>query len=151
MPSRYGDASATLVRRGAACLVDLGVAGLLGGAASSALALVLAAGGAGDGVIEPVRRLTLLAAYGAYCVLPTASARWATLGQRWFDLELVGSGGGRAGLAEAFGRWLAFLAAALPLGAGLLLALGSDRRPFQDRICDSRVVRRSGPAAARPA
>ena len=78
----------------------------------------------------------------------TASARAATLGQRWFGLELAAAGSGRPNLAQAFGRWLAFLAAALPLGAGLLLALGPDRRPFQDRICDSRVAVRSGGAAA---
>jgi len=150
MPSSQRKASAMLVRRGGACLIDLGVAGLLGGAAASALGAVLTAAGASDGGIEPARRLILLAAYGAYCVLLTAGARRATLGQRWLDLELAGPGGGRPSLAQAFGQWLAFVAAALPLGAGLLLALGPDRRPFQDRICDSRVAERSG-AAARPA
>jgi uncharacterized RDD family membrane protein YckC len=150
MASSRREASAMLVRRGGAGLIDLGIAGLIGGAAASTLAAALTAAGAGDGVIEPARRLILVAAYGTYCVLLTAGARRATLGQRWLDLELAGPGGGRPSLAQAFGQWLAFVAAALPLGAGLLLALGPDRRPFQDRICDSRVRERSG-APARPA
>jgi uncharacterized RDD family membrane protein YckC len=142
--------AAELPRRLAAGLLDAAVAALLGGLTFK-LALFGIGGFVEDDFRELIRKLILLAAHAACCVLLTAGPRRATLGQRWFGLELAGAAGGRPSLAEAFGRWLAFLAAALPLGAGLLLALGSDRRPFQDRLCDSAVVRRGAVAMRKAA
>jgi uncharacterized RDD family membrane protein YckC len=137
---------APMARRCAACLVDLGIAGMLGALAATAAELALASIGPGDALIEPLRKLLLLATNAGYSVMLTAGPRRATFGQRWFGLEVLGVDGRGLSLAEAFARWVAFCAAALPLGAGLLLALGPDRRPFQDRICDSRVAVR--PAVA---
>jgi uncharacterized RDD family membrane protein YckC len=141
---------APMARRCAACLIDLAIAGMLGGLVSSAAELTLAFAGAGDALIEPVRKLVLLASYAGYSVLMTAGPGSSTFGQRWFGLEVVGPGGGGLGMGQAFARWLAFCAAALPLGAGLLLALRPARRPFHDLICDSRVAVRR-PAATRQA
>ncbi len=140
MPSRRFEAELPIFYRAAACLVDLAIVGAIGGMASRLFGAGLAAAGSGEGVSELIRKLVLLAIYSGYCVLLTAGPRRSTWGQRWFGLQVLGASGGRPSIGEAFGRWLAFLAAALPLGVGLLIALGPDRRPFQDRLCDSRVV-----------
>jgi uncharacterized RDD family membrane protein YckC len=134
-------AAAPLFDRIAACLFDLAIAALLGGAASKLATLALATAGLGDGGCELVRKLLQFCTYAALCVLPAAGPSRATLGQRWMGLQLSASSGAGLGIGQSFGRWLAFVAAALPLGAGLLLALGPARRPFQDLLCDSRVCR----------
>ena len=142
---------APMARRCAACLVDLGIAGMLGGLLSTAAELALTSIDPGDALIEPMRKLLLLATNAGYSVLLTAGPRRSTFGQRWFGLEVLGLDGRGLSRAEAFARWVAFCAAALPLGAGLLLALGPDRRPFQDRICDSRVAARPAAVAQQAA
>jgi uncharacterized RDD family membrane protein YckC len=134
-------AAAPLFDRIAACLFDLAVAAVLGGLASKLAALTLAEAGVGEAACELVRKLLLLTVYAALGVLPVAGRGGATWGQRWMGLEVADAARGKLGLGQSFGRWLAFLAAALPLGAGLLLALGPARRPFQDLICDSPVLR----------
>lgn len=142
---------ASLLRRGAAGLTDAGLAALLGGAVAKLALAGLATAGFGGEFGELISKLSLLGAHALYCILPTAGPRQATFGQRWWGLRVIGAGGGRPSLAEAFGRWLAFVAAALPLGAGLLLALGPDGRPFQDRLSATRVVAQAAPAAQRRA
>lgn len=142
---------ASLLRRGAAGLMDAGLAALLGGAASKLMLAGLVAAGSGGELGELISKLSLVGAHALYCVVPTAGPRQATFGQRWFGLRILGADGGRPSLGEAFGRWLAFVAAALPLGAGLLLALGPDGRPFQDRLSATRVVTQVAPAAQRRA
>jgi uncharacterized RDD family membrane protein YckC len=134
-------AAAPLFDRIAACLFDLAIAAVLGGAASTLAALALAEAGLGENACELIRKLLLIAVYAMVCVLPAARSAGATWGQRWMGLQVVDATGSRIGLSASFGRWLAFVAAALPLGAGLLLAAGPARRPFQDRVCDSRVAR----------
>lgn len=151
MPSPLGGGPAPMARRGAACLVDLAIAGVLGGTAAAAAEWALASIGSGDAVIEPFRKLLLVGAHAGYCVLMTAGSGRSTFGQRWFGLQVLGAEGGRPTPSEAFARWVAFMTAALPLGAGLLLALGPERRPFQDRICHSRVVASAAEAAGQPA
>jgi uncharacterized RDD family membrane protein YckC len=138
---------ASLLRRSTAGLIDAGVTALLGGAMSKIVLLVLGATGTGGEVAEAVRKLTLLGTHAAYCILLTAGSRQSTLGQRWLGLRTLGADGGQPTHAEAIGRWLAFVAAALPLGAGLLLAVGPARRPFQDRVSDSRVASARGAQA----
>jgi uncharacterized RDD family membrane protein YckC len=151
MPSPLGGGPAPIARRGAACLVDLAIAGVLGGTAAAAAEWALASAGSGDALIEPFRKLLLVGVHAGYCVLMTAGSGRSTFGQRWFGLQVLGAQGGRPTPSEAFARWVAFVTAAVPLGAGLLLALGPDRRPFQDRICDSRVVAGSVRAAGQAA
>jgi uncharacterized RDD family membrane protein YckC len=151
MPFGPAAGRAPLSARAAACLFDLALAAMLGGVASSAAEPLLAAAGAAEGVMEVARKLLLLVVGAAYFSLPVAGPRQATFGQRWFGLRVLGADGGRPSLAEAFGRWLAFVAAALPLGAGLLLAFGPDGRPFQDRLSATRVVAQVAPVAQRRA
>ena len=130
------------------------IAGLIDWAAMAVLAAIacelglLGARGwmAADAVLEPLRKLvTLLVFLGYLAVLQSVGRQPATWGQRLCGLAIVGPGGGRLRPGEALARALALLCAALPLGAGLLLALTPARRPFQDLLCASRVVR----AAAR--
>ena len=138
-----------MVSRITAGLIDAAVAAALGGAAGRLAGMVLSWAGGGEGLREPVEKLMLLGAFCLYCVLTTAGRGQATWGQRWLGLMVLGADGARPGRGEAFARWLAYLAAVLPLGAGLLLALGPDRRPFQDRLCAGAVVRRSPAPGAR--
>lgn len=142
MPSRRSGVEASLSARLAAGLIDGAVVAILGGVAATGAGAVLAAAGFGDAVAEPARKLVLLGVFAGYCVLLTAGPGQATWGQRWLGLRVLGAAGGRPTRAEALGRWLAYVAAALPLGAGLIIGLGRERRPFQDRLCDSRVARR---------
>jgi uncharacterized RDD family membrane protein YckC len=151
MPFGPAAGRAPLSARAAACLFDLALAAVLGGVASSAAELALGAAGAGESMTEVARKLLLLFVGALYFSLPVAGPRQATFGQRWWGLRVIGAGGGRPSRAEAFGRWLAFVAAALPLGAGLFLAVGPDGRPFQDRLSATRVVAQAAPAAQRRA
>ncbi len=151
MPSCRLGATTPLLRRAGACLVDLAIVAAIGGSGSKLLALALCAAGLNEALCEGARKLAALGAYAAYCVLLTAGPGRSTWGQRWFGLELTGASGHRPSRMDAFARWLAFLAAALPLGAGLLLGLGRDRRPFQDRLCDSRIAPRAAPAERKAA
>ncbi|HXV23512.1 MAG TPA: RDD family protein [Alphaproteobacteria bacterium] len=150
MSSHQSLGEPSLLCRAGACLIDLAIVGLIGGVASRLLGEGLGAVGSGEELRELARKLALLALYSGYCVFLTAGPRRATWGQRWFGLQVLGAAGGRPSVGEACGRWLAFLAAALPLGVGLLIGLGPDRRPFQDRLCDSRLVF-AAKAAERPA
>jgi uncharacterized RDD family membrane protein YckC len=134
-----------------AALFDAAFAALLGAGAGELAELALGAAGAGQGAVEALRRLFLIAAHGGYSVALMAGPRQSTFGQRWFKLKLVGATGGRPSPGEAFGRWLAFVAAVLPLGAGLLLSLGPERRPLQDRLCQAQIVGRLAPMAERKA
>ena len=142
MPSRGSEAEASLSARLAAGLIDAAIVAIVGGVVAKGVGAALVAAGFSDAVSEPVRKLVLLGVFAGYCVLLTAGPGQATWGQRWLGLRVLGAAGGRPTRSEALGRWLAFLAAALPLGAGLLIGLGHERRPFQDRLCDSQVVRR---------
>ena len=146
-----GAPSAPLKDRVGAALVDAALAAVLGAAAAELAELVLNAAGAGQEAVEGLRRLLLIAAHGGYSVALMAGPRQSTFGQRWFGLKLVGAAGERPSPGEAFGRWLAFAAAALPLGAGLLLAFGPGRRPLQDLLCSAQVVGPLAPAAERKA
>lgn len=146
MPTPRRGAAWPLLRRAGACLVDLAIVAAIGGSGSKLLALALCAAGLTEAFCESARKLAALGAHGAYCVLLNAGPARSTWGQRWFGLELAGADGLRPSGMEAFARWLAFLAAALPLGVGLILGLGREGRPFQDRLCDSRITPRAAPA-----
>ena len=132
-----------LVRRATAGLIDIAIAAAIGGALARLFEIALASLSAGASLRDAVERLALLGVFCLYCVLTTAGRGQATWGQRWLGLVVLGADGGRPGRGEAFARWLAYFAALLPLGAGLLLALGPERRPFQDRLCAGGVIRRS--------
>jgi uncharacterized RDD family membrane protein YckC len=132
-----------LVCRATAGLIDVAIAAAIGGALARLFEGALASLGAGAGLRDAAERLALLGAFCLYSVLTTSGRGQATWGQRWLGLVVLGADGGRPGRGEAFARWLAYLAALLPLGAGLLLALGPERRPFQDRVCAGGVTRRS--------
>ena len=142
MPPGLGEAEAPLSARLAAGLVDAAVVAILGGVAANGVGVALRAADVSGAVSEPVHKLILISIFAGYSVFLTAGRGQATWGQRWLGLQVLGATGGRPTRSEALGRWLAFLAAALPLGAGLLIGLGHERRPFQDRLCDSQVVRR---------
>ncbi len=142
MSARHHDEEASLSTRFAAGSIDGAIVAILGGGAAYGAAAAFGAVGFGDAITESVRKLTFLGAFGTYAILLTAGPRQATWGQRLLGLRVLGASGGRPTRGEALARWLAFLAAVLPLGAGLLIGLGGERRPFQDRLCDGRVVRR---------
>jgi uncharacterized RDD family membrane protein YckC len=144
-------ASPRLRDRIGAALVDAALAALLGAGAGALAELALGVVAAPQGAVEGARRLLLIAAHAGYSVALMAGPRQSTFGQRWFGLKLVGAAGGRPSAGEALGRWLAFAAAVLPLGAGLLLALGPGRRPLQDRLCSAQLVGRRDPVAERKA
>jgi uncharacterized RDD family membrane protein YckC len=55
--------------------------------------------------------------------------------------RVVGPDGGSLSLGRALGRTLAWLLAALPLGAGFLLAALPDKRGLHDRLAGTRVER----------
>ena len=138
-----------MVSRAAAGLIDAAIAAALGGVAARLVGWALALADVDQDLREPVERLVLLGAFCLYSVLTTAGRGQATWGQRWLGLIVLGAEGGRPGRGEAFARWLAYLATLLPLGAGLLLALGPDHRPFHDRLCAGSVARRSNAPGAR--
>jgi uncharacterized RDD family membrane protein YckC len=137
-----------MMSRAAAGLIDAAIAAALGGVAARLAGWALTSADVDQDLREPVERLVLLGAFCLYCVLTTAGRGQATWGQRWLGLIVLGAEGGRPGRGEAFARWLAYLATLLPLGAGLLLALGPDHRPFHDRLCAGTVTRRSNAPGA---
>jgi uncharacterized RDD family membrane protein YckC len=146
-----GHSEAAISTRLAAGLIDAAIVAILGGVAAKGALALLKAGGFEDALTQPVYQLVLLAVFLGYFVLLTGGRCQGTLGQLWLGLRVLGAKGGQPTAGESLCRCLALLAAVLPLGAGLLIGLGSERRPFQDWLCHSRVVRRennqiSGPA-----
>jgi uncharacterized RDD family membrane protein YckC len=84
---------------------------------------------------------------------------WALLGRtpgmRFMRLEVRSAAGGDVGFVRASLRFLGLIAAAIPLGAGFLLALVDDRRQaLQDKIANTVVlytVARVGAVVVAPA
>ena len=131
-------------------VIDAAIVAVLGGvAAKGAVALLKAAGIVAEST-QPIYQLVVVAVFLGYSVLLPGGRCQATLGQLWLGLRVLGADGGPPNLGEAFCRCLALVAAVLPLGAGLLIALGTERRPFQDRLCNSRVVRRGSMCISGP-
>jgi uncharacterized RDD family membrane protein YckC len=64
-----------------------------------------------------------------------------TPGMRFMRLEVLSAGGGDVGLGRASLRFIGLIVAAIPLGAGFLLALVDDRRQaLQDKIAGTIVL-----------
>ena len=77
----------------------------------------------------------------AYIVLSHGTGG-QTLGKRLVRVRVVGAAGERIGYLHALGRYLAWLASAVPLGMGFLVAPArSDRRGLHDLLARTRVVR----------
>jgi uncharacterized RDD family membrane protein YckC len=143
---------ATISSRFAAGVIDAAVVAILSGvAAKGAVALFGIAGWFSPSATQSLDRVVLILVFMAYSVLLPVCRHQGTLGQRWLGIEIVASDGARGSPGECLFRCLAFIAAVLPLGAGLLIGLAGERRPLQDRLCSTRVVQRerqglSGPA-----
>ena len=135
----------------AAGLIDAGIVAILGGLAAKGMVALLRVAGLGEASTRPVYQLVLFAVFLGYSVLLPVWRLQATLGQHWLGLRVLGADGGRPNLGETLCRCLALVAAILPLGAGLLIGLGNARRPFQDQLCDSRVVWRKAERISGPA
>ena len=113
MPPEQVEA-ALLFERIAACLFDLAIAAVLGGADSTLAALPLAEAGMGGNACELARKLLMIGVYAVLCVMPAAGSAGATWGQRWMGLRGMDATGARISRRASFGRWRAFVAAALP-------------------------------------
>jgi len=135
-------------RRVAAALIDgAGVAA----AGAAAWGVAVATGLATPG--WPAWATGLAAALAVWLAVSVVGwTRWGTTpGKRWLDLwvcDLDGRPG--IGAGRALGRWLGYLASAVPLGVGFLAAgLGADRRAFHDRLAGTYVARGEGSARRR--
>lgn len=135
------DEAALLSTRFAAGAIDAAIAAILGGVAAKGAAMLLAALGISQAANEWLDRLVPLAVYLAYSGLLPVCLGQRTIGQRCLGLRLVAVDGGPLTPAEGLFRCLAVIAAALPLGAGLLIGLAGQRQPFQDLLCSSQVLR----------
>lgn len=64
-----------------------------------------------------------------------------TVGKMAVHIKVVGRDGGPVGPGQAFIRWLGYLASALPLGIGLLMALANgERRTLHDFLAGTVVI-----------
>ena len=78
---------------------------------------------------------------GAYFVLGHGT-NGQTLGKRLVGVRVVDGAGAPIGYVRALGRWVATVAAVLPFGIGLAVAvLRRDRRGLHDLLAGTRVVR----------
>ena len=134
---------APISSRFAAGVIDAAVVAILSGvAAKGAVAPFGMAGWFSPYATQSLDRVVLILIFMAYCVLLPVCRHQGTLGQGWLGLEIVAADGARASAGECLFRCLGFIAAVLPLGAGLLIGLAGERRPLQDRLCSSRLVQR---------
>lgn len=84
--------------------------------------------------------LAFFASVPLYYILLSAW-KGQTLGKMAVHIKVVGRDGSPISLGQAFVRWLGYLASALPLGIGFLMALVNDeRRTLHDLLAGTVVV-----------
>ena len=144
-------ADAAMSSRFAAGVIDAAVVAILSGVAAKGAVALLATAGFSPYATHSFDRMMSIVIFVAYSVLLPVCRDQSTLGQRWLGLQMVAADGTRASAGECLVRCLGFIAAVLPLGAGLLIAVAGERRPLQDLLCSSRVVRRERQGLSAPA
>ena len=147
-PAEAGSAEsnqgASIARRIAAGIIDVGILGSIG-AAVVLLTLRIAELTPAEWHILPVAPMLafLLLLCGGYFILFTA-AGGQTIGKMTAGIRVVNAAEeapARVSFGTAFIRTVCCLGSVLALGAGFLPALFSaDRRTFHDRVADTRVV-----------
>lgn len=136
------------VRIGAAA-VDLLVVGTAALVVSALLGAVLPLR-SGGGMLQWIAVASALVAAPLWEVLTRAHG--GTLGKRFAGIEVRGADGSVPSAGRTWWRSVVRLAAALPLGAGFLVALGDpSRRTLADRAASTVVVRRAVRAVPVPA
>jgi uncharacterized RDD family membrane protein YckC len=108
--------------------------------------LIIARGSMDSSAMVPIRIIASLIQF----MVPVAYTTWllgkygATLGKMACRIKVVTADVGSISYARAFGRYFAKWISWMILGIGFLMAAFDDqKRTLHDRICDTRVIRRS--------
>ena len=144
-------ADATMSSRFGAGAIDAAVVAILSGVAAKGAVALLDSAGFSPYLTHSLDRIILIVLFVAYFALMPVCRDQSTLGQRWLGLETVAADGGRASTVECLCRCLGLIAAVLPLGAGLLIAIVGNQHPLQDLLCSSRIVIRERQGLSRSA